>query len=329
MSNQSPEPAAVPQTRGLAVPWPIPYSPKTAAEVGAYHRDAVEWEERESDLKERHKAFAKDWLHLLGGDCVAAGRELDRLRHQLHKASKDLHWRRFHLLRRLRPDAEMARANAAAEFESVVAGKMQDAIARGALHGLPGGDTDKGRHQLRHKLLANDLDVIAAKGRLNAAEEMLRAVEHTAMVPPSAKACKVDWERTGNPVVDAILSQTETPTDEPTVSFEAAPIRELAGLQAAAILDEHAQVLEQIKECLGVPRGGLGRIIKMRGLGRDVAERVIPLLARLPETHARNKALSEAREWVKHGHRMDPATTHYIDEQKSGFRQAADAVGSA
>jgi hypothetical protein len=123
------------------------------------------------------------------------------------------------------------------------------------------------------------------------------------------------------------LAQTAEHVAEVAVSFEAEPIRALVGLQGAPLLPEHVDTLHRIVEAMGIPKGGSGRVIKMRGLPRHLAERVIPLLEKLPATHARIQAVQEARAWVKDGHRMDPATTHYVDEKKSGMRRAAEAVG--
>jgi hypothetical protein len=327
MSKKSPVPAAVPQTAGLAILWKFPLSPETAADVEAYHRDGIGWEQGDDELQASRVALVEGATDATLGDLIEHGREQEKIRRQLESVLVELRWRRFYLLPQLLPDAERAVADAKAGFEQVEAARMQEWIDRGALQGLPGGDTDTGRHQLRYKLNQNDLDVIAAKGRLNSAEGELESLRAVMLNAPRASQCKVEWEPTGNSLVESILSHVAEPTAEVALSFEAEPIRALVGLQGAPLLPEHVDTLHRIVETMGIPKGGTGFVTKMRGLPRHLAERVIPLLEKLPATHARNQAVREATAWAKDGHRMDPATTHYVDEQKSGFRQTAEAVG--
>jgi hypothetical protein len=327
MSKKSPEPAAMPQTPGLAIHCQIALSPETGPIVDEFHRECCEWEDRVIDLQGRRHALAKAAMTLTLEEIIVEGRKLDHDRQQLQNELVALRWERVDILPLLLPIARQAAIDAKTAYEATVEDEFQRFAAAGALDAMPGGQSPAGQHQLRHRV-KQELCCLTAQGELNRAEAFLESMTNTGLVAPSAKQCRIEWESTGNSLVESILAQTAEAAAETGVSFEAMPIREAVGLQGAPLLPEHVDTLERIVSVLGIPKGGTGYVIKFRCLRPDLAQRIVPLVEKLPATAQRNNALRDLANCAAKEYRTDGAATHYIDEQKSGFRQAAEAVGS-
>lgn len=194
--------------------------------------------------------------------------------------------------------------------------------------GLPGGDSDVGRHQLRVKLLANDFDVIAAKGRLTIAEDELATAKVNSLTPPSVKYLDRTVPQTGAELADLILRQELSPIGEPVLTEPAKTLRGVLGLNNAPLLAEHVDTLHGIQNAIGVADAGNGyNVGNFRRLTAAKGERVAELMAELPATESRNRAVQVCRESnrdERHSGGSKPRTT-YIDDEPN---QIAESVAS-
>jgi hypothetical protein len=241
-----------------------------------------------------------------------------------------LRWERFGLLPKLVPDAEAALADATAELEKVLAVKTDEYAASGVLDAIPGGNTELGRQHLRRKLLSDNLDVLAKKGRLNVAEGALASLRARVQVPPLMRDCVIVWAATENQLVEKILWQAAPPTDLwLNVSTAASPICTLVGLANAPLLREHVTLIEAIKKALQIPTGGSGYAVKFRGLAPRVAEQCKSLLQQLPATAGRNAALDDLRNFPKHADERDSSPREVPRTVYPDSRPSVDEVLAA
>jgi hypothetical protein len=223
-------------------------------------------------------------------------------------------YQRSAIMPRIVPDAERSVEARTAELESLIAEKIQKLAADGILRAMPAGESEDGRFQLRQKLLRDDFDVLAAKGRLTIAQDELAAAKVNALLAPSGKCLDRTVPAVGIELADLILRQELVPIEGPYLSEPAQALREVLGLNNAPLLAEHVHTLHAIQHAIGVPDGGNGTNVgNFRKLTATVGERVAALIEQLPPTEARNRAMQECRECNRDERRFGdsrPRTTY-------------------
>jgi hypothetical protein len=286
---------AKPTYPGLAIDVDCELQPDVARERDEVHRDGVEWQGQYAEVHDSYRALGDGANDATLGDIKGSGRKLAALLVALVSSLVALRWRRFGLLPRIIPDMQRHVHKLAAEYEQAVQDAM-DKAGQDALHGMPAGDSEAGRFQLR-RIVEQELPCLAAKGRLAQAQSQLDSLRAAAVTPPNSKYCVISRPPTGNDLVDMILDRTAPPIPRPVYSSAFQQIREQNGLGAAELMPEHVETIQAIVDEMGIPVGGTGYRIKFRALRQSLVKKIGPLLERLPATADRNKCLADLRDY--------------------------------